>query len=157
MRKPWTRNLKSSCLTGSLLIAGILPFQAHAALGEPEASVATDVQQFQASVKSTLHASYRVHEIQLPSGTLLREFAVPGGNVFAVAWKGPAVPNLRQALGQYFDVYVGAAKLKRGGRTHIEVHQDDLIVQSGGHMRAFSGRAYLAQAIPAGTSTAELH
>ena len=62
MRKPWTRNLKSSCLTGSLLIAGILPFQAHAALGEPEASVATDVQQFQASVKSTLHASYRVHE-----------------------------------------------------------------------------------------------
>jgi hypothetical protein len=148
--------LKHLALSGTLMAVALSPHLAHAALGEPESSVATDVQQLKASIKSMQLANYRVHEMQVPSGTVLREFAVPGGNVFAVTWKGPSLPNLRQALGRYFDAYATAAKAKHGGHTHLQILQDDFVLQSGGHMRAFTGRAYLPQAIPSGTSLEEL-
>ena len=84
----------------------------------------------------------------LPSGTRVREFVGTDGKVFAVAWNGPTVPNLRQALGRYFDAYVTEAKNKHAGHGQLQVSQSDLVVQSGGHMRAFAGRAYLPQSIP---------
>jgi hypothetical protein len=148
--------LKHFSLAGAMLAVVLLPHVASAALGEPEATVTDDVQQLKGSVKSLQRSNYRVHEIQLPSGTVLREFAALDGNVFAVAWSGPAIPNLRQALGRYFDVYVTAAKAKHAGHRHLEIQQNDLVVQSSGHMRAFSGRAYLPQSLPAGTTVAEL-
>jgi hypothetical protein len=147
---------KHFSLAGAMLAVVLLPHVASAALGEPEATVTDDVQQLKGSVKSLQRSNYRVHEIQLPSGTVLREFAALDGNVFAVAWSGPAIPNLRQALGRYFDVYVTAAKAKHAGHRHLEIQQNDLVVQSSGHMRAFSGRAYLPQSLPAGTTVAEL-
>jgi len=108
------------------------------------------------SIKSSQRTSYRVHEIQLPSGTVLREYVAAGGSVFAVTWSGPAVPNLRQALGRYFDVYVTAAQAQHGGRHHLQIRKSDFVIEVGGHMRAFSGRAYLPQALPAGMSADEL-
>jgi hypothetical protein len=134
----------------------LLPRFAGAALGEPESSITGEVQHLKGSIKSTLRTNYRVHEIQLPSGTVLREFAAIGGNVFAVAWSGPAIPDLRQALGRYFDVYVNAAQAKQGTRRHLLIEQSDFVMQSSGHMRAFSGRAYLPQALPPGTSVDEI-
>ncbi len=77
--------------------------------------------------------------------------------VFAVAWRGPRVPDLQQALGTYFDRYSAAVKVRSGGHNHFELRQTDLVVQAGGHMRAFVGRAYLPSAIPAGVSLADLH
>ncbi|HEY3657724.1 MAG TPA: DUF2844 domain-containing protein [Steroidobacteraceae bacterium] len=147
---------KHFSLAGAMLAAVLLPHVASAALGEPEATVTDDVQQLKGSVKSMQRSNYRVHEIQLPSGTILREFAALDGNIFAVAWSGPAIPNLRQALGRYFDVYAAAAKVKHAGHRHLEIQQNDLVVQSSGHMRAFSGRAYLPQSLPAGITVAEL-
>ena len=147
---------KHFSLASAMLAAVLLPHVASAALGEPEATVTDDVQQLKGSVKSMQRSNYRVHEIQLPSGTVLREFAALDGTVFAVAWSGPAIPNLRQALGRYFDIYVTAAKAKHAGHRHLEIQQSDLVVQSSGHMRAFSGRAYLPQSLPAGTTVAEL-
>jgi hypothetical protein len=140
----------------ALLSAPLLPYVANAALGGPETEVATDAQALEASVKSAVRTGYTVHSIQLPSGTVLREYAVAGGNVFAVAWSGPSLPNLRQALGQYFDSYVSGAKAQPGSHRHLEIRQSDLVVQSGGHMRAFSGRAYLPQALPSGVTLDEL-
>ena len=147
---------KHLVLSGAILGAALLPHAALASLGDAETTVATDAQQLRGSVKSTAHATYRLHEIQLPSGTILREFAAPGGNVFAVSWRGSSIPNLRQALGRYFDEYVAAAGTKHAGHTHLQIQQDDLVVQSNGHMRAFTGRAYLPQTVPAGTSLEEL-
>lgn len=140
----------------ALLSAALLPHAANAALGGPETEVAAEAQVLKASVKSTARTTYTVHTIQLPSGTVLREYAVAGGNVFAVAWSGPSLPNLRQALGQYFDSYVSGAKAQPGSHRHLEIRQSDLVVQSGGHMRAFSGRAYLPQGLPSGVSLDEL-
>jgi hypothetical protein len=119
-------------------------------LGEPEASVQTDALQLHGSINVTEHLGYRLHEIQLPSGTLVREFAGEDGKVFAVAWSGHVPPNLRQMLGRFFDPFVTAARSKRTDHSHLQVQTGDLVVQSGGHMRAFAGRAYLIAGVPNG-------
>ena len=150
--------IKITMLLSAVLIAALGPRIAGATLGEPEVTVQSDVAQLRASIKnSDDRAGYRVHEIQLPGGTLLREFVAPDGNVFAVAWNGPTKPNLRQALGKYFDAMVSAPKPKFADRRHLQIQQGDLVVQGSGHMRAFSGRAYLASAIPSGVNLGDLH
>ena len=143
-------------LAAALLAAPLAPHSARATLGEPETTVASDAAELKGSVKSTEQTNYRVHEIQLPSGTVLREFTTLGGTVFAVAWSGPAMPNLQQTLGSYFNNFVAAAKAPHGGHHVLQVQQENFVMQSSGHMRAFTGRAYLPQSIPAGVSVDEL-
>jgi hypothetical protein len=140
------------------VLSALGPNIACATLGEAETTVRTDVDQMRASIRSSQdRLGYRVHEIQLPTGTVLREFVAPGGNVFAVAWTGPAKPDLRQTLGKYFDTAVSASKPKFSDRRHLQFQQGDLIVEGRGHMRAMSGRAYLASAIPSGVNLGDLH
>ena len=149
---------KIAALVSALLIAALTPRLASATLGEPETTVQTDVAKLHASLKSSVAGvGYRVHEISLPSGTVLREFVAPNGNVFAVAWTGPTRPDLRQALGRYFEPYVSAPRAKYSDRRHVQIQQGDLVVQAGGHMRALSGRAYLVSAIPGGVNLGDLH
>ena len=147
---------KSAYLAAALLVVTLAPHSARATLGEPETTVASDAAELKGSVKSTEQTNYRVHEIQLPSGTVLREFTTLGGTVFAVAWSGPAMPNLQQTLGSYFNNFAAAAKAPHGGHHVLQVQQDNFVMQSSGHMRAFAGRAYLPQSIPAGVSVDEL-
>jgi hypothetical protein len=127
-----------------------------ATLGEPVASVQTDGRELQGSIKESDRGSYQVHEIQLPSGTLVREYSGADGKVFAVTWNGPFMPNLRQTLGQYFDAYVTAAKANRADHRHLQIEQSDLVVQASGRMHSFSGRAYLPPALPRGVSPGDL-
>jgi hypothetical protein len=150
-------DLKTLVLSSTLAAALFLPGVASATLGEPEASVQTDAARMKGSITATDRTSYRVHEIQTPAGTALREFVAPNGNVFAVAWTGRVMPNLRQALGQFFDPYVSAAKSHRTDRNHVRVQLKDLVVEASGHMRGgFAGRAYLPQAVPAGVALGDL-
>src|ERR1700730_8992149 len=103
--------IKITALLSAVLITALGPRIAGATLGEPEITVQSDVAHLRASIKSSEdRVGYRVHEIQLPTGTVLREFVAPGGNVFAVAWNGPTKPNLRQAFGKYFDALISAPK-----------------------------------------------
>jgi hypothetical protein len=151
-------DLKRAALGVAVLIAALLPHVASATLGQPEITVQNDAAQTHAAIKSSEdRTGYRVHEIQLPSGTVMREFVAPNGNVFAVAWQGPTRPDLRQALGQYFDAFASAPRTKLSDRRHVQIQQGDLVVQSGGHMRALSGRAYLLSAIPSGVNIGDLH
>jgi hypothetical protein len=140
-----------------LILSGALlaPQWADAALGEPFDSLAADQSQMRASAKMTPRTYFEVHEFTLPSTTLVREY-VAGGLVFAIAWNGPSMPDLRQTLGRYFAVYSAQAQSKRGGRTHLHVQNSDVIIQAGGHMRAFAGRAYLPALVPAGMATDEI-
>ena len=139
-----------------LPLGALPPGIASAALGAPESSVQADATEVRGSIKVQERALYRVHEIQMPSGTLVREFVSPAGKVFAVAWRGPMMPNLRQTLGQYFDNYVAASTLKEAHHRRVQIHRDDLVVESAGHMRAFAGRAYLPNAIPSGVNLGDL-
>jgi hypothetical protein len=129
---------------------------AHASLGEPYASIAADQSRMSASLKVTARTGYEVHEMTLPSGTAVREYVTGNGIVFAVAWSGPYLPDLRQTLGKYFADYSAEAQSKRGGHDHLVLNRSDLVIQSNGHMRSFAGRAYLIASVPAGVSVDEL-
>ncbi len=150
--------LKALMLPSVAAFALLGPGMASATLGEPEASVQSDVQELRGSIKEADHGTYRVHEIRMPAGTVVREYSGADGIVFAVTWNGPFMPNLRQTLGRYFDTYAAAAKAKppHSDHHHLQVEQSDLVVQVSGHMRAFTGRAYLPQAIPGGVSFEDL-
>jgi hypothetical protein len=129
---------------------------ASATLGETEVSIAAEPQLANASIKETVRGNYRVHEIQQTSGTVIREYAGLDGKVFAVTWHGPFTPNLRQTLGSYFDQYAAAAPAGRQDRNHMQVRESNLVVQVGGHMRAYGGRAYLPQSLPSGVTPGDL-
>ena len=143
-------------LASLALVMFALPICASATLGESSASTETDRVSMKASLRMLPAAKYTVHEIQTPSGTTLREYVSSAGTVFAVAWQGPVMPDLRQALGHYFDRYTADAAGKHAGHRHVAVRESDLVVQSNGHMRSFSGRAYLPQLLPQGVTVEEI-
>jgi hypothetical protein len=147
---------KLAFASGTVLIGALWSAVACATLGEPETSLTAETQLNRASLKESDHGSYRVHEMQLPSGTVLREYAAVDGKVFAVTWNGPFIPNLKQSLGGYFAEFSAAAPAAHGTRKHLLVRQPDLVVESAGHMRAHHGIAYLPQALPSGVSVGDL-
>jgi hypothetical protein len=128
---------------------------AAAELGGNVATIQADQEHMKGTRRVTANAAYSVHEIAAPTGTTVREFVSPAGTVFAVAWQGPFTPDLHQLLGTYFDQYAQAAQSKRVKRAPVLIQQNGLVVQAGGHMRAFSGKAYLPQVMPQGV-TAEM-
>lgn len=140
-------------LLGGLLLSAPA---AHAALGSSAASIEADRAQLRARHSVTTHDLFEVHELALPTGTTLREYRALDGIVFAVTWNGPSKPDLSQVLGAYFPGYLEAAKANGSGHNHLAATRADLVVLSSGHMRAFSGRAYLASAVPAGVSLDEI-
>ena len=137
-------------------VLSVVPGAARAALGDDLGSVETDRAQLKAALRTSSAADYTVHELTLPGGTVVREFASASGTVFAVSWSGPFMPDLRQLLGAWFERYRVAVPASRTGRARVSVLQPDLIVHSGGHPRAFVGLAYLPQAVPAGVTRDEL-
>ena len=139
------------------LLALAVPAFAWAALGGTEASVQVDRTQMKATLRiAASNNNYTVHEIQTPAGTAVREYLSSTGTVFAVAWKGPVVPDLRQVLGQYFDAYANGTRVNKSGHSHLTIEQPGLFVQSRGHMRAFSGKAYIPGMLPAGVTVDEI-
>jgi hypothetical protein len=134
------------------LVIVALPVNSFAALGGNVASVDTDRVRMQGALLRIVRVdAYTLHEVQSSSGTTIREYVSSGGTVFAVAWQGPWLPNLRQILGPYFDQYqnaVQAAQRSRRARGLLTISQPDLIVQMSGHPRAFSGRAYVPRLMP---------
>ena len=136
-------------LGGLALGAAIAVSPVRAALGGSEATVETDRLAVGATSRVLPLAGYTVHELQAPSGTVVREYVSPAGTVFGVAWHGPSMPDLRQVLGTYFDRYVEATT-QRGVRGAVSIELPGLVVHSSGHMRAFVGRAYIPEALPQG-------
>jgi hypothetical protein len=78
------------------------------------------------------------------------------GTVFAVTWRGQTIPDLRQLMGSYFDTFTSASNSQQSQRSHMIIRQDDLVVRSGGHMRAYMGSAYAPKLLPAGVTEADI-
>lgn len=131
-------------------MAAAIASPSHAALGEHEASVAVDRAHMHATLSTTTTQHFTVHELASPSHATVREYAAPSGIVFAVAWQGRGQPDLRQLLGPYFPQYADALAKRRTRRSPVTVSLPGLVVQSGGHMRAFAGKAWLPAELPAG-------
>jgi len=132
---------------------GLCPL-ASASLGSDRASVEHDRLQLRASLRSTESAAFTgltIHELRLPGGTLVREYEVDGG-IVAVTFRGPFRPDLRQLLGAHWDEFQRAAAVERAsrpGRGPLRVETPTVVVEMGGHARAFFGRAYLPGRLPA--------
>lgn len=150
-----TSNRRALLLAGLALGTIAVTLPVSASLGGDEATVATDHAALVGKIKIARTQRYAVHEIAVPSGTVVREFVSPAGKVFAVAWSGPTMPDLRQVLGPYFDAYV-AALAQRKARGPVHVVLPGFVVESSGHMRAFAGKAYLPDGVPAGVATEEI-
>jgi hypothetical protein len=143
---PKIRGFAAALAAAAALVAA--PGRALATLGGDIASVQADGAQLQGALSIRQSSQFAVHELVQPSGTSVREYVSPAGKVFAVAWQGPAIPDLRQLLGPYFDSYVAAASARRMKRTPVVIREPSLVVLSGGHARAFTGRAYAPDLVP---------
>ncbi|MBC7416318.1 MAG: DUF2844 domain-containing protein [Herminiimonas sp.] len=133
-----------------------LSLPAHATLGGAAESVERDRVQIKAVTRVQAGPGYTVHAMTAPSGTAIREYAGSDGKVFAVTWSGPAMPNLRQLLGNYFSTYTTDPAAKRSGHAHRQLDRPELVVHSRGRQRSFSGKAYVPSMIPTGVAIDEL-
>jgi hypothetical protein len=131
---------------------------AHAALGGDAASVVADADGLHGTADTTFLAQYDIQEITDDNGMRVREFLTKAGVVFAVAWNGPVVPDLQRLLGASFDTYIQSLSALKDPGTHrsLRIATSELVVEAGGHMRAYTGRAYLPRSIPDGVSAADL-
>ena len=124
----------------------------HAALGGPPEQFAAE-SSVAVSNATASGSRYVTRETSLATGTLVREYVSDGGIVFALTWEGPVMPDLRSLLEKYFDAMVNeSARMPRAGRSQLAVDNQDVVIHSGGHMRAFEGSAWIPAALPAGFS-----
>lgn len=128
----------------------------HAALGGlPEQFNAQDT--VTVAHATSAGSSYMTRDTTLATGTHVGEYVAAGGVVFAVTWEGPILPDLKALLGKYFDTMVAeSAKAPRAGRSQIAIYLPEVVINSGGHMRAFKGSAWIPAAFPAGFTAADV-
>ena len=141
------------CLTMKYSLPAILMFcscTAFAALGgAPSAPMPKILSGSPAAAVAGAASSTELKTV-LDSGTEVREWVSPAGIVFAVAWTGPYLPDLREHLGSHFEALTDAQKQRSGSRSRVSVQQADLVIFSGGRMGAFEGRAWIPSLLPAG-------
>ncbi len=157
LRRPPGLRARAALLGAFASLLGLAAGPAAAGLGGDLASVEADRAAMQGSPLRTIAgAGYSTYETTLPSGTVVREFALPGGAVFAVAWDGPFLPDLQRLLGSHFAAYAEAVRDQQDAHGQRVVKQPGLVVRSAGRMRAFSGQAYLPNQLPAGVSLEDI-
>jgi hypothetical protein len=144
-----------------LLLVSLNPLAlgtAGAGLGGGSDSVIADRVQMPGELTTTALQYYEVFEIATAGGVHVREFVNRSGAVFAVAWNGPAPPNLQSLLGAHYRDFLAALKSIEHPGLHrsLRIAAAGLVVELGGHMRAYHGRVYLADALPVGVAAGDL-
>jgi hypothetical protein len=141
---------------GALLFLFILPAPVFATLGQPAASIRQDgilqtVPSQARSLAQALPSAVTTQTVRTAQGVLVKEYLNAGGLVFAIAWSGSTVPDLSQLLGDYFGIFHAAVQNSHlPFKAPLVVKQTQLVVNMGGHMRAYSGSAYLPTLVPNG-------
>jgi len=144
---------------GIALLMLVLRIPALAALGGDVTSVHEDQAQMNGSLKTTQAAAFTLHEIKASTGTVVKEYASPTGKVFAITWRGRFIPNMQQLLGSYYQQFADAAAAQRAarpGHRPLDIQQPGLVVQNGGHMRSYFGKAYVPEMLPQGVTKDEI-
>ena len=146
----------------TLAVACAMPLCAIAALGEAPfvqgASSAVDARVAVYRAAQTAQG-YKVWALELNNGTVVKEFVDLSGQVFALRWSGPDLPDMDMLLGSYLPVFkssVQAARKagKRGGP--VVVQSGGLVLVSTGVMGAFQGYAYVESLVPLGLDVRSL-
>jgi Protein of unknown function (DUF2844) len=130
---------------------------ALAALGGDAASVEADRASVKGALRVTEGVDYAVHEINTAAGLQIHEYLAPNGRVFAVSWRGPTRPDLGQLLGGYAQQLAQGAREPHYNHHHLSIQTPEVVVQSSGRTRAFSGRAWAPALMPANFSPNDLN
>jgi hypothetical protein len=134
-----------------VVLAGAALTAAAAELGGGRHGLEADRAHLTATMATTTAATHQLHTLTLADGDVVREFTTADGTVFAVAWTGPARPDLRQLLGPAFDtLQADVTASRRRPRQGLAMVHDDLVIRSAGHPGAFHGYAYLPHLAPPG-------
>ena len=139
-----------------LVLTLVLAFcaNAHAALGGIPAKLDSTDNPVRARALKQASAGYSVIETTLTSTTVVREYVLPNGTVFAVSWEGPFKPDLEALLGEHLrTAQEEVAKNPRNARTRLSVNRAGVIIHATGRMRSHRGRAWLPAMLPSGFST----
>jgi hypothetical protein len=139
-------------LAGALLCVHLV---AAATLGETEQSIQADSVRMAGVHRQAAGLAVQVHTLTTADGSTVREYAAPGGRVFAISWNTHYKPRLDQLLGAHFAAYADAGRALQqqpGLRHGARVQQGDLVVESSAHLNAHVGRAYLRSLLPAGVA-----
>ncbi|RKR44890.1 DUF2844 domain-containing protein [Paraburkholderia sp. BL17N1] len=120
-------------------LGGAMPSRADASASAPRAM---------------LNGALRTRTFTDAGNTTITEYAANTGQIIGYGWQGPTMPDLRALLGKYADSYrAGAAAAAADGNLHVSrVARPDVIVESGGPMRGYAGRAWLPTALPPGVT-----
>ena len=126
-----------------------------ARLGSSVNDVPTEQARMHASLHRVAIGTYTRHDMTLPNGGTVHQFANAGGQIFAITWSGPGKPDLRSLLGGYFATFqaatpVAGSRMAHSQRRPAEVDSADLQIHTGGHMGYFWGTAYLPALVPSG-------
>lgn len=143
-------------LTLACLLVQGLPQPARAALGGSADSVESDRISMKGLTRPVPVGAVRKQELQLPSGTVVTEYLTAAGQVFAVAWQGPVLPDLHQLLGNYFVNYQAAARQPVVRHRLVRVTSPSIVIESSGKMRGFRGRAWVPTLLPSGLTSADI-
>lgn len=146
--------MRTLVLAASFFVLSSTP--SWAVLGQSAASVASDQQHLGGERRSVAADTFSVEEIRSAAGTVVREYVTPAGQVFAVSWRGPTRPDLRQLLGEHYAAFERASRSAPRGRRPLIVRTGQLVVETGGHVRDLRGRAYLPALLPEGVSQASV-
>jgi len=124
-------------------LGGVMPDQATSGASAPH---------------TVLNGALRVRTMTDAGNTTLNEYATSTGQIIAYTWQGPTMPDLHALLGKYAGSYqAGAAAASTTGNLHASrIARPDVIVESGGPMRGYVGRAWLPAALPAGVTADDL-
>ena len=142
-------------LAASLLLVQCPP--SDAALGAAPSDFGVTQSATRARILSAAATTYSVNETTLPGGTVIREYVARGGNVFAVSWNGPFMPDLRTLLGRHFDTLTSeTAKSPKAGHNQVHIVRPEVVIVSGGHMRAYAGRAWIESDFPPGITAVDI-
>ena len=149
MERRGREDRRQGAVTALLLALALCPALALGALGRQAESTDVDQKMLHAQKAIRPGAQFTLHELTLPSGTVVREFVGPNGRVFAVAWRGPTLPDLKQIFGDdNLQRFLSSPPEQRSPRKSRTVRSQDLVVHSTGSARFFTGFAYIPSMMP---------
>ena len=140
-------------------LLALLPLGASATLGAAPLTAQAASAAIKKQATTSASALYTVHETTLENGTVLREFASRNGQVFALTWRGPVMPDMQDMLGSYLPLYTDQLRQQKAQglrRGPVAIQHASLVLRSTGRMRRFSGQAYAPALLPSGVAIAEL-
>ena len=135
----------------------LLATPAWAGLGESVAQISRDGLRLKAgAAQITRGLAYDRHALRTANGVQVLEFAGRDGQVFAVSFSGPAMPDLKVLLGNRYSEY--AAAVHPSPSTHkIYTHTSGTLELSIVKLpRGFTGSAFVPGAVPAGVNPRDL-